>query len=227
MSNRLSQLLNPSQPGKLNRSIFQRLHLDPPLLLGIVILTGLGLMVLYSADNSDWSLWLRQVIWAVISFLVLLVFAQIPPRKYYQWAPWVFALGIFLMCVVLVFGHSSKGAQRWLNVGLFKLQPSEILKISMPMVLAWYLDKKVLPPDLKTLLVCGILLVVPLGLAVKQPDLGTGLMIVFTGMCVLLLAGIRWRHVMVFLLSMAAAAPLIWHVLHDYQRQRLLTFLNP
>lgn len=211
----------------LKRSLWERLHIDPPLFYGIAILMMMGLLILYSADNQSWSLLMRQFLWVIISCCVMLVFAQIPPRKYYQWAPVIFAVGIFLLIAVLLFGRSGKGAQRWLGIGFFQFQPSEIVKLAMPMMLAWYLEKKSLPPSLSTLFISGILLLIPLILAAKQPDLGTGLIIVFTGICVLLLAGIRWRHVFILLLTVACAAPFLWHFLHDYQQQRVLTFLNP
>jgi rod shape determining protein RodA len=215
----------------LKPTLWERLHIDPPLFCGIVVLTLMGLTILYSADNQSWTLLLRQFIWVLISFTVMLVFAQIPPRKYYQWAPWIFGIGIVLLIAVLVMGRAGKGmgrgAQRWLGIGALQFQPSEIVKLAMPMMLAWYLEKKTLPPRLGTLLVSGLLLLVPLGLAAKQPDLGTGLLIVFTGICVLLLAGIRWRHVISLFIAVGCAAPLLWPFLHDYQRQRIQIFLNP
>jgi len=211
----------------MRRSLWQRLHIDPPLFWGIVILMTMGLCILYSADDQSWTLLSRQFLWATISLGVMLTFAQIPPRKYYQWAPWIFAIGIILLIIVLVGGRTSKGAQRWLGIGFLQFQPSEIVKLAMPMMLAWYLAQKPLPPRLSTLFVSCILLLIPLGLVAKQPDLGTALIIVFTGVCVLLLAGIRWKHVIIALITIGSAAPFLWHFLHDYQRQRVLTFLNP
>jgi rod shape determining protein RodA len=187
----------------------------------------MGLVILYSADNQSWTLLVRQLVWVVISLCIMLVFAQIPPRKYYQWAPWIFSTSILLLVAVLAMGHTSKGAQRWLNMGVFQFQPTELVKLAMPMMLAWYLEKKLLPPNFKTLLISGLLLLIPLALVAKQPDLGTALMIVFTGICVLVLAGIRFRHIFLMLIAIGCAAPFLWHFLHDYQRQRVLTFLNP
>jgi rod shape determining protein RodA len=211
----------------LKRSGWERFHIDPPLFYGICVVMLMGLVILYSADNQSWTLLLRQLLWAFISFVVMLIFAQIPPRKYYQWAPWLFAMGILCLIAVLAVGHSSKGAQRWLSIGPFQFQPSEIVKLAMPMMLAWYLEKQLLPPSIKTLAISGLLLVLPLGLVAKQPDLGTALMIVFTGICVLVLAGIRIWHMLFLVFSVVCAAPFLWNVLHDYQRQRVLTFLNP
>lgn len=228
MNRNLTQDTYFAQTGStLKRSFWERFHIDLPLLCGIVILMSMGLFILYSADNQSWSLLVRQLLWAAISFCVMLVFAQIPPRKYYQWAPWIFVIGIILLIAVLLVGRTGKGAQRWLGFGFFQFQPSEIVKLAMPLMLAWYLEKRTLPPTLGTLFVSGVLLLIPLALVAKQPDLGTALMIVFTGACVLLLAGIRWYQVLLLLITVACAAPFLWHFLHDYQQQRVLTFLDP
>lgn len=228
MSRNLTQDTYLTQTGStLERSLWERLHIDPPLFCGITVLLSMGLFILYSADNQSWSLLTRQLLWVGISSCVMLIFAQIPPRKYYQWAPWVFSVGVLLLIAVLLVGRTSNGAQRWLGFGFFRFQPSEIVKLAMPMMLAWYLEKKSLPPTLTTLLISCVLLLIPLALVAKQPDLGTALIIVFTGICVLLLAAIPWRYVLTLLLAAACAAPFLWHFLHDYQRQRVLTFLNP
>ena len=211
----------------LKRSRLERLHIDPPLFFGIISLIAIGLVILYSAANENWSPLIHQLLWISLSFIVMLVFAQIPPRKYYQWSPWIFSVCILLLIVVLLTGHSSKGAQRWLNLGFFQFQPSEVVKLAMPMMLAWYLAQKSLPPSFSTICICGILLILPLGLVAKQPDLGTAFIIVFTGICVLLLAGIPWRYVITTFILSGCGAPFLWHFLHDYQRQRVLTFLNP
>jgi len=212
---------------RLKPSLWERLHIDPPLFYGILLLMLLGFITLYSADNQNLTLLTRQLLWAFISFIGMLIFAQIPPRKYCKWAPWIFALGIVFLAAVLVIGRTGNGAQRWLNFGLFQFQPSEIVKLAMPMMLAWYLEKKPLPPTVGTLMVSGLLLLLPLALVAKQPDLGTALMIVFTGICVLLLAGIRVRHIVFVCVVVSCAAPFLWHFLHDYQRQRIFVFLNP
>lgn len=212
---------------RLSRSLWDRLHIDVPLLFGLVLTLAVGLLILYSADNQSWDQLGKQAIWVVISLGVMLLFAQIPPQRYFEWAPWVFALGVVLLLAVLVIGHSGNGAQRWLNLGVARFQPSEIMKLAMPMMLAWLLDKRPLPPGLFTLIVCGVLLMIPVALTAKQPDLGTALIIVFTGVCVLLLAGIRWRYVLILVLITGACVPVLWHFLHDYQRQRVMTFINP
>lgn len=212
---------------RLSRSIWELLHIDVPLFVGLIVVMCMGLLILYSADNRSMVLLGRQVVWMLIALVVMLIFAQIPPRKYYQWAPWLYALGVLLLIAVLAVGHTGKGAQRWLNLGLFRFQPSEILKLAMPMMLAWFLDKKSLPPSFWLVATCAILVAVPFVLTAKQPDLGTALIISMTGISVLFFAGIRFRLIVLVLLVAAVAAPFLWHFLHDYQQQRILIFLNP
>ena len=203
------------------------LHLDVPLLLGLVILATIGLAVLYSASGQSEAVVARQLTRLGIAFLVLFVFAQIPPHYYEIWAPWVYATGILLLLAVLVAGDAGKGAQRWLDLGLFRFQPSEIMKIAVPVMVAWYLADAALPPSPRQLAIAGLLIVVPTLLIIRQPDLGTALLIASSGAFVVLLAGIPWRYVGLSLLALAAAAPLLWYNMHDYQRSRVLTFIDP
>lgn len=218
-----------SSPGenRIQRSLWDRLHLDPTLFSGIAALLGCGLFILYSADNQSLNLLLRQAFWSLLGVGVMLFFAQIPPRRYQQWAPFVFSFGLALLIAVLLIGHTGKGAQRWIGVGSFQFQPSEIMKLAIPMMLARFLDYRHLPPNLVTLVLCALILAVPFALIAKQPDLGTGLIVLFTGGCVLLLSGMRWLHLCMALICMAGSVPFLWHFLHDYQRERVLTFLNP
>lgn len=212
---------------RLKRSWLERLHIDLPLLLGLLAVIVAGLFILYSADNQSWSLLSKQIIWVVIALGVMLLFAQIPPQRYADWAPYVYGLGILLLLAVLAIGHTGKGAQRWLSIGGFRFQPSEIMKLAVPLMLAWFLNKRALPPKWWSILLCGVILIIPVLLIAKQPDLGTALIIVFTGGCLLLLSGVSWRYFIGLLIAVGASAPLLWHYLHDYQRQRVLTFLNP
>ena len=203
------------------------LHLDVPLLLGLVILATIGLAVLYSASGQSEAVVVRQLTRLGIAFLVLFVFAQIPPHYYEIWAPWVFAAGILLLLAVLVAGDAGKGAQRWLDLGLFRFQPSEIMKIAVPVMVAWYLADAALPPSPRQLAIAGLLIIVPTLLIIRQPDLGTALLIASSGVFVILLAGVPWRYVGLSLLALAAAAPLLWYNMHDYQRSRVMTFIDP
>ena len=209
------------------RSLGQMLHLDWPLLIGLLILVGIGLVILYSASNQDLGAITRQGIRIGIAFLVMWILAQIPPTTYQVWAPWFFSFSLLLLLAVLALGVIGKGAQRWLNLWIFQFQPSELMKLAVPMMLAWYLHNKPLPPSFKNLLVLGAIILVPAILIAKQPDLGTALLIIGGGFGVIVLAGIS----SLFLVSIGAlavvAAPVLWHFMHQYQRDRVLTFLNP
>ncbi|HVV67788.1 MAG TPA: rod shape-determining protein RodA [Gammaproteobacteria bacterium] len=226
-NNLLQESFSTPSGNRLVRSFWEKMHIDMPLFIGLALVLAAGGLILFSADNQSLVLIIRQAIWVVLAVAAMFLFAQIPPERYQQWTPVIFLIGLALLGAVLVIGHSGKGAQRWLGFGSFHFQPSEIMKLAMPMMLAWLLDKTSLPPKLWVLLICAVLLVVPVGLTAKQPDLGTALIIMFTGVCVLLLAGIRWRYVIILVLMIAASAPFLWHFLHDYQRQRVLTFLDP
>lgn len=233
MNRRLKQKLlqhrltrHPANTRRLGESIWQKLHIDKPLFLGLLLLLVLGLIILYSADNQSLMLLGKQAIWACIALSVMIICAQIPPQRYYQWAPWLFMLGICLLVAVMWIG-TGKGAQRWLKLGFFSFQPSEIMKLAMPLTLAWFLDKRPLPPSLLTLLGTLGLLAIPFALIAKQPDLATALVISLTAASVLFLAGLRWRVILLAMTTVALSIPFLWHFMHDYQRQRVLTFLNP
>jgi rod shape determining protein RodA len=157
----------------------------------------------------------------------LILLATIHPRHMQHWAPWLFGIGIGLLALVLLFGVIGKGAQRWINLGLFRFQPSEIMKIGVPMMVAWYLADKPLPPNRLTLAISGAMVLIPVALIIKQPDLGTALLIASAGMFVLLLGGISWRLLGALAVVVAACTPILWYLLHEYQRQRVLTFINP
>lgn len=205
-----------------------RLHMDLPLLIALVLLASIGLLVLYSAGGQDSDLVLRQAIRLAIAFVMMFVIAQFSPYTLARWAPWLFGLGMLLLVAVLVFGDVTKGAQRWLNLGLFRFQPSEMMKIAVPMMIAWYLAEASLPPARLRLLLASLILIIPTLLIAKQPDLGTALLIASSGGLVLLLAGLRWHLITGIIVILSASAPLVWnYLLHDYQRKRILTFLNP
>lgn len=203
------------------------LHLDWFLLISLFLLVCIGLVILYSAGSQSIDMLTRQGIRIGIAFVVMWLFAQISPANYRTWAPWLFGFGVFLLLAVLLMGVIGKGAQRWLNLWLFQFQPSEMMKLAVPMMLAWYLHDKALPPSLGTLCILITIIMVPVLLIAKQPDLGTALLIAAAGFSVILLAGISARLVASFAILVAACMPIVWHFMHDYQRQRVLTFLNP
>lgn len=218
---------NFNSSNRLTRPVWEKMHLDPTILCTLAILIGIGIIILYSAGGTSLVLLFRQIFRLSSAFLVMLIFAQIPPRKYYQWAPWVFLFGISLLVATLVIGHVGKGAQRWLSLGVIKFQPSEIMKLAVPMVLAWFFNDKQLPPSFGALFVASLLLIIPVGLTAVQPDLGTAIIIACCGATVLVLAGISWRLIISLLVMATVSLPILWHYMHDYQRERVLTFLNP
>lgn len=214
-------------PMQGERSILQKLHLDLPLLLGLVALSVLGLFVLYSAGGESLSLAIRQGVRLLIAFGVMLVLAQISPRHLFHWAPWLYFIGLALLLAVLYFGDIAQGAQRWLRLGPLNLQPSELAKVTVPMMVAYYFADRTMPPNTFHVIVAAVIAVVPTVLIVLQPDLGTSLLIACSGGFVLFLAGMRWRLILGLLVVLAASAPAMWHLMHDYQRQRVLTFIDP
>ena len=209
------------------RSLLHLLHLDLPLLLGLLVLAGTGLFVLYSASGRDMDLVGRQALRLALGFGVMFLLAQIDPTRLRRWTPWVYAAGVALLAAVLVAGEAGKGAQRWLDLGLFRFQPSEIMKLALPMAVAWYLAEYPLPPSRRPLAMAGGLILVPVLLIAREPDLGTALLIAASGFFVLFFAGLSWRLMGLLTALAAAAAPVVWHFMRDYQRQRVLTFLNP
>ena len=217
-----------STPQQGSAGFFHDLHIDWPLMTGLIALSIFGLVVLYSASGENWSTVSRQMIWMSIAFLIMFFVAQIPPNMIQFSAPWVFGFGVLLLVGVLLFGEVGKGAQRWINLGFFRVQPSEIMKFACPMMVAWYMAEKSLPPAASRILIALMILAVPVALIAKQPDLGTSILVASAGVFVLLFTGISWFLIGGFAVILAAAAPVVWfYYMHDYQRQRVLTFVNP
>ncbi len=210
-----------------SRLFVRGLHMDIPLLIALVLLSLLGLVTLYSASGQDTDLVLRQGIRLGIAFTVMFILAQVPPHHIEYWAPWTYAGGLLLLAAVLLFGETGKGAQRWLDLGFVTFQPSELMKIAVPVMVAWYLSERALPPARRQLAVALAMIAVPVMMIARQPDLGTSLLIAGSGVFVLLLAGMRWRYFFAAAITAAACAPLVWYNMHDYQRTRVLTFLDP
>lgn len=204
-----------------------RLHLDAPLLFTLITVSALGLIVLYSAGGGDIALVERQLVRLGIAFTGMLLVAQLSPGMLQRLTPWLFVLGVLFLLAVLIGGEISGGAQRWLNLYFVRFQPSEMMKLAVPMMVAWYLADNRLPPNSWQLLASATLIAVPMLMIAKQPDLGTALLIACSGFFVLFLAGLQWRLLAFFSVLLAAAAPLLWHFMHEYQRQRVITFLNP
>ncbi len=200
---------------------------DPILLVSMLVLFVFGLAVLYSATGHDTEVVFRQGIRIGVGLVAMLVVSQLRPVYLHNWAPWLYAISVALLLAVLVAGSASKGANRWLDLGLLRFQPSELMKLALPLLLARILATR--PPPLgwldlgRALLLMGV----AAGLIVRQPDLGTAILVISSGLFVLYLAGLRRRVIFSTLAALLAALPVIWHYMHDYQRQRVLTFLDP
>ena len=206
--------------------VLQIVRIDPVLLFGLLILTLAGLGILYSAGDQSAELMQKQIVRLSIAFLVMLVVAQISPQQLYLWTPWVFVVGIILLLMVLFAGEVGKGAQRWLKIGV-RFQPSEIMKLATPLMLAWYLSERPLPPGLRSLIISTVLVLVPTIMIAMQPDLGTSLLVAAAGFSVVFFSGIRWRVLIATSLAVLAFVPILWRMMHEYQRQRVLTLLDP
>ena len=213
-----------NSPIREERNLF---NIDPTLFISLVLLCTIGLAVLYSATSGEMAAITRQSIRFALGFAALIFLAQIPAKELARWSPWLYLLGIALLLVVMMIGYSGKGAQRWIDLGVVRFQPSELLKIFLPMMMAWYFSEKPMPPTIPQIFVALIIIAIPAGLVLTQPDLGTALLIAFAGICVIFLAGITWRLLAVFGGIALASMPVFWFYLHDYQRQRILTMLNP
>ncbi len=210
---------------KWNRFI-AALHIDFPLLLGLLVVSGVGLVVLYSAGGQDQPMVVRQMMRIGIGLAALFVAAQIPPQQMARWAFVLYGAGILLLVLVLFLG-TGRGAQRWLDLGVFQFQPSEIMKLAAPMMVAAFFDERAVPPRLPEIGVTVLLIMLPTALVIRQPDLGTAILIAVSGFSVLFLAGIQRVYIFTSVIVMLLSAPLLWFVMHDYQRARVLTLLEP
>lgn len=203
------------------------LHIDYMLFsLMLMLMTG-GLYILYSASNQNTTMMLHQLGHLSLALVVLMIFSSIPPHRYKIWSPWIYAIATVLLLVVMVVGHIGKGAQRWLHIGFIRMQPSEIMKLAMPMMMAWFFDKHAYPYNWKIYLQAGALILIPTLLIAKQPDLGTAIMVMASGCIVLFIAGFPLLWLGIGTLCLAAMAPILWMFMHDYQRMRIITLFNP
>ncbi len=210
------------------QALEQRLHLDFMLLFLLVLISAFGLLVLYSASSESQEAVMRQGIYFAIAFGVMFTVAQVPVDLMRRLAPWAYTGGLVLLVLVLWVGVGAKGAQRWLDLGVIRFQPSEIMKLAMPVMIAAYLSRRFMPPRFKHVFFSLILIAIPVGLIVKQPDLGTSILVGASGFMVLFFAGLRWRYLVVACVGAAASLWPIWQFgLHEYQRKRVLTLLNP
>lgn len=210
-------------------SLLQRLHIDGILLLLLLLLATGSLFILYSASGKNLDLLMKQASSFGIGLVAMVIIAQFEPRFMARWVPLGYLCGVGLLVVVDVMGHNAMGATRWINIpGVIRFQPSEFMKILMPATMAWYLSKRTLPPSLKHVAVSLGLIVTPFVLILLQPDLGTSLLILASGAFVLFIAGLQWRWIAGAVAAVAPIAVAMWFfVMHDYQKRRVLTFINP
>jgi rod shape determining protein RodA len=205
-----------------------QLNVDIPLLVTLLIITAVGFAVLYSALSEDLGALMRQGARFGVAFAAFFVLAQISPHYMRLWTPWVYLFVLLLLLLVMVNGEIGGGAQRWLSLGFVSIQPSELMKICVPMMVAWYMHERALPPRLGHLAVLGIVILVPALMIERQPDLGTALLVVASGGLTILLAGLSFRIIAVLGGIALCAAPLHWmFAMGEYQKRRVLTFLNP
>ncbi len=203
------------------------MHLDLQLLLGLLVLLTIGFMTLYSAGGQSIDLLVRQAIRVIIAFCALFVLAQTHPNRMRDAAYWLYGIGLFFLLAVLFVGYEGKGAQRWLDLGIIRFQPSELMKLVVPMLVAHYLTSEPLPPSIIRSCLTIVMVAVPSVLIANQPDLGTSILIAGSGLVVVFLSGISWRIIIVFFSLCIAALPIMWFFMHSYQRQRIITFLDP
>jgi rod shape determining protein RodA len=206
--------------------LMRRLRIDAPLLVGLLLICALGLVVLYSAVGENMRLWLNQVVRLGVALVAMFIVAQISPDFLRRWTPWGFLAGLILLVLVLTTGEVGQGAKRWLDLGI-RFQPSEIMKLAVPMMTAWYLHERRLPPKFGQLLIIGLMIVVPTVLIARQPDLGTALLIAASGIIVIILAGLPIKLMVALALATVPGAFALWGFMQDYQKQRVLTLLDP
>ena len=208
--------------------ILSNLHLDFSLCIGIFALMGLNFVILYSASGENPDVMQQQIVRSIFAIIIMMVMAYLPPRVYKKWAPFGYVLCTVLLLCVLLFGHVGKGAERWLNLGIVRFQPSELLKIVMPIAIAAFFAKGKLPAKLLSCFVALILIAIPVVLIIMQPDLGTAILISISGCFIIYLAGLNWYLILSGTLIFALYAPIHWFFfMYNYQKQRILTFLNP
>lgn len=220
---RREQFEPPSALGNLLR----KLHIDVPLFITLFLAAMVSFVILYSAGSQNMGILMRQAARVGLAFGLMTLLAHVNPYQFKRYSAVLFALGILLLIAVLIMGQIGKGAQRWLDLGFFRFQPSEMIKITTPMMIAWYLAEHSLPPKWKQLCIAAVLIVIPTLLIAKQPDLGTALLVASSGAGVLFFAGLSWLFILAVIAILTSLTPVVWHLMHDYQRDRVLTFLNP
>ena len=221
------RMLSPNSAGTTSFSgLLRRLNVDGPLFGGLLLICIFGLFVLYSAAGESTAVLVNQAVRLGVAVIAMLIVAQLPPDFLRRWTPWAYFAGLLLLVLVLTKGDVGQGARRWLDVGI-RFQPSEAMKLAVPMMTAWFLHDRHIPPRLGQLAVIAILIAVPTYLIARQPDLGTSLLIAASGVIVIILAGMSFRLMLGLCVMAIPGAWMLWNFMQDYQKQRVLTLLNP
>lgn len=210
-----------------NVSLSKRLHIDFIIIIITFALAILGLFVIYSASGQNEQIVYKHSVRLIVAFSMMLIIAQIPITSIQRWAPILYLFGIILLLAVLLVGDTGKGAQRWLNLGFVRFQPSEIMKLALPIAISWFFADKALPPNLLRIFQALVIIVIPVLLIAKQPDLGTSILVAMAGISIIFVTGISWKIITGSILLLLPGAAVLWTFMHEYQKQRVLTFLNP
>lgn len=199
---------------------------DVPLAGALLLLAVIGMVTQYSASDLDRDTAIAQGVRLLLGGILMALISRVPPSSLRNWTPWFYMASVVLLILVTLLGEG-RGSDRWLDLRVVRFQPSELLKLTMPMMVAWYLNQRHLPPSWLSLFAVAVLIAIPAGLIAEQPDLGTALLVVASGLFVVFLAGLAWWRIGLIIGSVIAAAPVAWHFLHEYQRNRVRTLLDP
>jgi len=202
-------------------------NIDSTLMLIATLILAVGLFTLYSAAYENPVRLESQLVNIAVALAAMWVASRVPPQTLMRFAVPIYVVGLLLLVGVALFGEVVNGARRWLHVGIVRFQPSEIMKIAMPLMLAWYFQRRETSLQLRDYAIAALILAVPAALIVRQPDLGTTLLVLAAGFYVIFLAGLSWKIIAGLVVSGLAAAPFLWSIMHDYQRRRILTLLDP
>ena len=206
--------------------VLYKFHIDPSLLLAVMLVFIISLIAIYSASNSNMDVLINQSIRIIIATISMVMIAQLSPLTYERIGFWLYLLCVALLVMVLLFGETINGATRWLNIGI-NFQPSELMKIAMPLMIAGYIARDKIPPSNQSIIFSLLIVLIPTELILLEPDLGTAVLIAFSGLVIIFLSGIRKRYLFTGLLLFIASLPFIWKNIHPFQQKRVLTFLDP
>jgi len=212
---------------KPSEGLQQRLHIDFPLLLAFMAIFMISLTAIYSASNGSIDAVVNQGIKILISISAMAVIVQFSPLSYARAGPWLYFLCLVMLVLVLVIGETRNGATRWLNIGIISFQPSELMKIAMPLMIARYISRGALPPDVSSVALSITIVLIPSYLIMQEPDLGTSILIAFSGLVVIFLSGLKKRYLALAFTLFFAYLPFMWSSIHPFQKKRVLSFLNP